>query len=45
MTKAFQSAFVKIHGMSWWACFNDEPQLYSAQDPDDLKSQIYFYFE
>ena len=26
-----------IHdSMSWWACFNEEPQFYSAQDPDDL---------
>jgi hypothetical protein len=26
-----------IHdSMSWWACFNEEPQIYSAQDPDDL---------
>ncbi len=22
--------------MSWWACFDEEPQFYSAQDPDDL---------
>jgi len=22
--------------MSWWACFNEESQIYSAQDPDDL---------
>jgi hypothetical protein len=36
-----------IHdSMSWWACFdNEESQFYSAQDPDDLESQIYFYFE
>ena len=26
-----------IHdSMSWWACFDEEPQFYSAQDPDDL---------
>lgn len=26
-----------IHdSMSWWACFNEESQIYSAQDPDDL---------
>jgi hypothetical protein len=26
-----------IHdSMSWWACFNEEPKFYSAQDPDDL---------
>jgi len=26
-----------IHdSMSWWACFNEESQFYSAQDPDDL---------
>jgi hypothetical protein len=26
-----------IHdSMSWWACFNEEPQFFSAQDPDDL---------
>ena len=26
-----------IHdSMSWWACFNEEPQFYSAQEPDDL---------
>jgi len=26
-----------IHdSMSWWACFNEETQFYSAQDPDDL---------
>ena len=26
-----------IHAsMSWWACFDEEPQFYSAQDPDDL---------
>jgi hypothetical protein len=26
-----------IHNsMSWWACFNEESQFYSAQDPDDL---------
>jgi Protein of unknown function (DUF1186) len=23
-------------GMSWWACFNEEPQFYSAQEPEDL---------
>ena len=28
-----------IHdSMSWWACFNEESQIYSAQDPDDLKN-------
>jgi hypothetical protein len=26
-----------IHeSMSWWACFNEASQIYSAQDPDDL---------
>ena len=26
-----------IHdSMSWWACFNEESQFYSAQEPDDL---------
>ena len=26
-----------IHdSMSWWACFNEESQIFSAQDPDDL---------
>ena len=26
-----------IHdSMSWWACFNEESQIYPAQDPDDL---------
>ena len=26
-----------IHNsMSWWACFNEASQIYSAQDPDDL---------
>ena len=25
-------------GMSWWACFDEEPQFYSAQEPDDLIS-------
>ena len=28
--------------MSWWACFDEEPQFYSAQDPDDLINYPHF---
>ena len=32
-----------IHdSMSWWACFNEEPQFYSAQDPVDLINYSHF---